>query len=97
MVRFVRLCSLNGRQLVTTQCYLVESLCLQPLAQDFPDAGQICDGLLAHGLRHEVAMLLRGRRHLARSRTTSWRRLDWQWHGEHGPHDVDVSNLVKDR
>ena len=42
---------------------LVESLALEPLAKDVANARQVGDGLLAHGLGHEVPVLLRGGGH----------------------------------
>ena len=43
---------------------LVEALRLQPLSENLSDSGQIGDGLVVHGLGHEVAMLLRSGTHL---------------------------------
>lgn len=45
---------------------LIEAGFYETLAEDLSDAGQVRDGFIPHGLRHEVSVLLRSGRHLRR-------------------------------
>jgi hypothetical protein len=50
---------LQDRKLSKNDVSLVKAFGLQPLPENLSDSGQIGDGLVAHGLGHEFAMLLK--------------------------------------
>ena len=66
--------SLLSHTTIVSHSHLVESLGLEPLAQNLSDSGQVRNGLVAHGLGHEVAVLLRSGRHLGQEDGGLWRR-----------------------
>ena len=50
---------LEEQELTQNDVGLVVALGNEPFAQNLSDAGQVRDGLLVHGLGHEVTVLLR--------------------------------------
>eukprot|EP00092_Neocalanus_flemingeri_P107340 GFUD01137781.1.p1 GENE.GFUD01137781.1~~GFUD01137781.1.p1 ORF type:complete len:105 (+),score=13.93 GFUD01137781.1:136-450(+) len=55
---------LQQKELSQHYICLVKPLAFQPLAQHITNTSQVGDGLLPHGLGHEIPMLLRSGRHL---------------------------------